>query len=320
MSAVGLRGLWGHPQALRRLSEALARPVHAYLFAGPTGTGKLTAARAFAQGLVCESPVSGIETGGLDACGICRTCHSTQSGHHPDVRIWELNDGEKKFKVEQIRELIQAVGRKPFSAHRQVHILPDLETLTLSGANALLKTLEEPPPTSTLILLTRDSDQVLPTLLSRCQIIRFGMISANDIAEWLVAHRGLAPHAALAISQQANGRIGEALSLLSRNDEAPLQEQDWPRADAVWIWADAQAAKNSDAQMTCLDSLLRQIRDLAASAPGPRVATKAPSAANAWLACAIAVEDARQALQRHGNAKLIFDRLAQRLLAVSGVS
>jgi len=302
-----LRGLWGHPQARRRLHEALARPVHAYLFAGPAGTGKFTAARAFAQGLVCEATVCDPETGLLDACGACPTCVATQRDQHPDVRIWTRGETDKTFKVELVRELIQAVGRKPFSAARQVHILPDLDSLTLAGANALLKTLEEPPPTSTLLLLTRDPEQLLPTLISRCQLIRFGLTPAAEIVRALVSHRGISSDLAEAVAGYAEGRMGVALASAAHGDTARLPGQEWPMPDQMWSWADTQAGKPADAQLACLNDLLRQAREQA-------VATAlSHQSASFWLACAKAVEQAREALQRHANAKLVFDRLASRL-------
>lgn len=314
MQPIGLQGLWGHPQAVIRLKEALSRPVHAYLFAGPTGAGKLTGARAFAQGLLCENPASQLEFTGLDACGVCRTCQATQNGNHPDLRVWTVGEGEKKFKVEQIRELILAVGRKPFSAKRQVHILADLDTLTLAGANALLKTLEEPPPTSTLILLTRDPEQVLPTLLSRCQIVRFGLVSSEKIATVLVSQMEVEPEVARRVALHANGRIGEALSLLVHGGGSPKKnEENWPQANAIWTWAETQAAKSQEGQMACLDSLLRHIREVAVSRPFAKDETLPVPASNAWHTNALAIEEAREALQRHANAKLVFDRLGHLL-------
>jgi DNA polymerase III delta' subunit len=296
------------PQAVRLLSEALNRPVHAYLLAGQRGTGKLTAAKAFAAALLCsQRPPRGSEPS--DACGTCSSCAAADSGHHPDIRIWELNEGEKTFKIEQVRELINAMGRKPFWSERQVHILEAFDAVSLAGANALLKTLEEPPVSSTLILLTRDSDSVLPTLVSRCQVIRFGISSVDQIAETLTVRLALATEVARSIADRSGGRVGDALNLAHHPaDLAPLTI-DWPPMNSHWGWADGLAAKDLPSQNLALDGLLKQIRQQALVA---LTASASPSLGE-WMACAKEVEEARDALGKHGNARLVFDQLARQL-------
>jgi DNA polymerase-3 subunit delta' len=312
----------------RRLQAALERPSHAYLFAGPVSVGKGTAARAFAAGLLCTARLPG-----QDACGRCSTCRGIAGEGHPDARVWELPEGEKTFKVERVRELITAVGRKPFSAPRQVHILAAFDAVQPVGANALLKTLEEPPPTSTLILLARDLDAVLPTLVSRCQVIRFGLTPPAVIAEVLTAQRGLPMARARALARAAEGRLGRALALAAAGDGPEPVVAPWPQPGAVHAFTDALAARPADVQAGVLDALLLHVADLARLAADPAAPAEAlhhPEQREAlgaqacrapvptWLALATQLEEARDALARSANARLVLDRLGRALAPYAG--
>ncbi|MEB3223867.1 MAG: hypothetical protein VKS61_17470 [Candidatus Sericytochromatia bacterium] len=307
----------------RRLQAALERPSHAYMFTGPEGVGKGKAARAFAQGLLCAS-----RQPGADACGACSPCRGIAGEGHPDARIWDLPEGEKTFKVERVRELITAVGRKPFSAPRQVHILAAFDAVQLVGANALLKTLEEPPPTSTLILLARDLDAVLPTLVSRCQVIRFGLTPPPAIAEVLTTRLGQPPERALAIARSAEGRLGRAITRAEAGIVPELPSAAWPNPGAIHAFTDGLAGKPTDTQAAALDALLLWTADLARLAADPtapgealhhpeqrealwRQACQAPVAT--WLGLAERIEAARDALARSANARLVLDQLARAL-------
>lgn len=149
------------------------RATHAYLFSGPKGAGKLDMACAFAQALVCAD----------QGCGRCIDCKKALLRNHPDIQIITPK-GTQGYLIEQIREVVTSATRAPIQAQRKVFILEDVEQLGTSAANAFLKTLEEPSPRVTLILLTSHQDSVLPTILSRCQVVSFPAIpEANLIAE-----------------------------------------------------------------------------------------------------------------------------------------
>ncbi|MEB3329757.1 MAG: hypothetical protein VKQ33_11045 [Candidatus Sericytochromatia bacterium] len=319
----GLAGFFGHPHVAQRLRAALERPSHAYLFAGPAHVGKETAARAFAAELLCATRPPGGE-----ACGLCASCRGLAGDGHADVRVWELPEGEKTFKVERVRELITAVGRKPFSAARQVHVLAAFDALQPAGANALLKTLEEPPPTSTLILLTRDLDAVLPTLVSRCQVIRFGLTPPAAVAEVLKAERGVAHDRAWAIARACEGRLGRALTLAEAGAVSEPSPVAWPTLGAVHAFTDALAARPASGQGDALDALLLRVADLTRLAADPTAAADAlhhPEQREAlraqacrapvttWLALASELEQTRDALARSANARLVLDKLGRAL-------
>lgn len=308
----------------------MEHPSHAYLLAGPAHTGKRTAARAFAQALLCDTPERTGE--GPDACGACRACRLIAAGSHPDVREWDVPEGEKTFKVDQVRELIAAVSCKPFSAKRQVHILAALDAIHPTGANALLKTLEEPPLTSLLILLSADLDGLLPTLRSRCQIVRFGLTPPEQLVALLRERGAEDVTRARTVALNSEGRIGLALTRLSESPNPVLPSAPWPEAhlSGYMTWADALAARPPEEQTAALDSLLGQLRDLALLAAQPDISAERLRASDAreslrhqaasapvttWLQMAQEVEQAREALRRHANARLVFDALGQRLLA-----
>ena len=313
-----IQDLAGQPRAQRLLAGALAHLSHAYLFVGPDQGGKRLAARLFAAAINC-----------LDAdhpgCGHCRECRQVMEDTHPDVRLWELGEGEKTFKVERVRELIHAVAWHPYQGRRKVHVLVDLDAVNPAGANALLKTLEEPPSATTLILIARDLDTVLPTLVSRCQVVPFGLTPVEAIAEHLQLRLGLSPEAAREVAFRSQGRMGAAIALTAGPLPA-VSGARFPEPGEAMSWADNMAGMPEPEQTAALEALLAELRDmamLAAGEPAERlrhpasaerlfpVATSAPI--DAWVAKARMVEEARERLRGHGNAKLVFDKLARAL-------
>lgn len=145
------------------------RTTHAYLFSGPKGAGKLDVACAFAQALVCDE----------QGCGRCIDCKKALLRNHPDIQIISPK-GAQGYLIDQIREVVISATRAPIQAQRKVFILKDVEQLGVSAANAFLKTLEEPSPRVVLILLTSHQDRVLPTIVSRCQVVPFRAIPEAD--------------------------------------------------------------------------------------------------------------------------------------------
>lgn len=294
------------------------------MLVGPAQTGKLTAARLFAQALLCERPGSG-------GCGQCATCQAVAAGRHPDVRVWDVPETEKTFKVEQVRELIAAVSRKPFQAERTVHILAAVDAMAIAGANALLKTLEEPPPSTTLILLAKDLDSLLPTIVSRTQVVPFGLTAPEAIAAYLracvPAPPGAPPDHFDRMAVRAEGRLGRAIELAATPPvTAPPPALPEAPGVAALAWADRLAALPAPEQQAALTSLIAWLRDAAWLAAGGTphrlvstadatslAAAAATRPAEQWVALAEAVEAGRDALERHGNARLVLDRVAREL-------
>src|SRR5712692_2988036 len=199
------RDVIGH----RRLVGLLSRSVRhetlppSLIFAGPDGVGKRLAAIATAQALNC---IAGDDLS--DACGVCAACSRIARGIHPEVLVVEPGENGS-IKIEQVREIVDRAAYRPFEGRRRVVIIDEADALVAPAQNALLKTLEEPPPSSVLILVTSRPDVLLPTVRSRCPQLRFRQLGAHDIAAALVA-RGHAETEARVIAATADGSIGRS--------------------------------------------------------------------------------------------------------------
>ncbi len=177
---------------------------HAYLFVGPSGSGKRSAALLLACALVCDD-------GG---CGTCAACARVRRGAHPDVRVVSPA-GAKGYLVEQVRdELVPDMWLAPADGHAKIYILERAESLGDAAANAFLKTLEEPPPRVTNILLTDDYDSVIPTITSRCQVVRFSPVPPQRAVALLAEHTGAGEDEALAALAASSGVLPRALEFL----------------------------------------------------------------------------------------------------------
>ncbi len=173
---------------------------HAYLFYGPSGCGKALTAKVYAQALNCQ------ELEG-DGCGRCFSCRLIEDGTHPDV-IWLLPLKEE-FSIKQVREIKRELSYKPIMGRRKVCVLLGVERLTREAANALLISLEEPPPEVTFIMSTTSPYRLLPTLLSRCQPIRFGSLPKEEIEEALLSW-GAAEDVIPLVTTLCEGSLGRA--------------------------------------------------------------------------------------------------------------
>lgn len=186
---------------LRRAVEA-GSVAHAYLFVGPTGAGKKSAARALACALFCDD----------GACGSCRECKRVRNNAHPDLHI--LGPEGVTYVVSQIRDIVRDVHLKPAEASRKIYIIENADRFNDASASAFLKTLEEPPADVVMILLAREFDDVLPTIASRCQVVRFAPVPA-PVARGLVMERtGAGEDEARAALAAADGVIPRAIEFL----------------------------------------------------------------------------------------------------------
>ncbi|MBR4354002.1 MAG: DNA polymerase III subunit gamma/tau [Kiritimatiellae bacterium] len=201
-----------HVVATLRHAIASGRVANAYLFIGPRGIGKTTLSRIFAKALNCVSPV------GVEPCGKCANCTEIASSRSLDVT--EL-DAASHNKVEDVRPIIEAVEFKPASSRYKIFIIDECHMLSNAAWNALLKTLEEPPPYVRFIFATTEGDKVLPTIVSRCQRFDLRRIQTNDIVARLkavCAKEGIEAdeNALLAIARGADGGMRDALSSLDQ--------------------------------------------------------------------------------------------------------
>jgi DNA polymerase-3 subunit delta' len=208
---VPFRDVIGH----RRLVALLARSVErgslppSLIFAGPAGVGKRLVALATAQALNCLSPVPAGDDRPADACGTCAACTRIARGVHPDVIVVEPGDSGA-IKIEQVRDVVDRAAYRPFEGRRRVVIIDEADALVPAAQNALLKTLEEPPPSSVFTLITPRPDVLLATVLSRCPKLRFRPLGAADIAAALVA-QGKSETEARAVAALADGSLSQAM-------------------------------------------------------------------------------------------------------------
>jgi DNA polymerase-3 subunit delta' len=209
---------------------------HAYLFVGPSGSGKRSAALRLACALVCDD-------GG---CGVCSACTRVKRGAHPDVRVFEPT-GAASYLVEQMRdEIVPDVWLAPAEARAKVYVIERADALGESAANAFLKTLEEPPSTVTFVLLAEDFDAVLPTIVSRCQVVHFVTIPPSRAVALLAERTGAGVEEAGAALAASAGVLPRALEFLrspSRREarERTLQAlRDLPTMDGLDVLVSAR--------------------------------------------------------------------------------
>ncbi len=185
-----LRGHQRQVELVRRAAQR-GRLAHAYMFVGPEGIGKRLFAQLLAQCVFCQRTLDG----DLEACGECPGCRQVRAGTHPDLLTVACPEGKRELPIELIAGSDDRRGReglnhdlamRPMSASRRIAIIDDAQTMNAASANALLKTLEEPPPGSVLMLITPAQDLLLPTIRSRCQPLTFSRLATSDIADLLV--------------------------------------------------------------------------------------------------------------------------------------
>jgi DNA polymerase-3 subunit delta' len=198
----------GHEWAVNLLAQTVAsdRLSHAYLFTGPAQIGKTALARAFAQAILCErengEPCRGSE-------GACRTCQRIAQGRYPDLQV--IAAEKNTIQIDQVRVLQSDAALSPLEGQYKIFIIREIERATPPAANALLKTLEEPPPHVILLLTSHRRDLVLPTVLSRCQIVGLRPAPLDQVRTALEA-RGAAPERAELLARLSGGRAGWALT------------------------------------------------------------------------------------------------------------
>ena len=205
------RTIAGHSRLRALLSRVIARDSMppAVLFAGPPGVGKRLTAVAVAQAINCLQPRSSAEFE-RDACGECAACRRIARGVHPDVIAIEPGD-TGAIKIEQLRDVIDRSQYRPFEGRKRIVIIDQADAAGADAQSALLKTLEEPPSASVFILISSMPDALLATVLSRCPRLRFGPMTAGEVARVLMDEHECSEADARAAAADADGSIGRAL-------------------------------------------------------------------------------------------------------------
>ncbi len=262
--------LVGQPHVARTLSNALGagRLAHAYVFAGLRGTGKTSAARILAKSLNCESGPAGTP------CSRCVPCVEIMEGRSLDVM--EL-DAASRTGVDNIRELQEVVAYAPIRDRYKVLIIDEAHMLSKAAFNALLKTLEEPPPRVVFVLATTEVQKLLPTILSRCQVFEFHRVPPKSISAHL---RRVADSEGISVSDRTlehvaragDGSMRDALSVFERvlafcgstiADEDALQVLGAVRTDVLLAFVRGIAARDAAGLLAALDALADEGHDLA---------------------------------------------------------
>ncbi len=199
----------GHARVQALLRQAVMRGSvpQTLLFAGPEGVGKHAVAMALAQAVNCPKSAEGI------ACGRCSSCTRIAKGQFSDVV--EVDNGDiASISIKSIRErVLDLVGYRPFEGQRRLFIIDPADALSVQAQDALLKTLEEPPPATILILISAYPDSLRPTVLSRCRRVRFGALTEAEVAQVLTARHGMDAALARSRASLSGGSVSQALAI-----------------------------------------------------------------------------------------------------------
>jgi DNA polymerase-3 subunit delta' len=327
---VPLRDIVGHRHLLDLLGVAAVRGSlpPSLIFAGPDGVGKRAAALALAQAVNCPTPRE------ADACGVCASCTRIGRLVHADVLMVEPGE-TGSIKVDQIRDVVERTGYRPFEGRKRVVIIDDADAMLGEAQNALLKTLEEPPAGSMFILVTARPDMLLPTVRSRCQQLRFGQLHADEVAAVLTNVHEYSSADAHAAAAAAEGSVGAALegeleSLVEAREVAARVLQSVAgssdprrRLDGAKALAGSGDRDEIRRRLRALASILRDLGAIDARADERHLVNADLTATLRRLAASFdgsrttsafaAVDRALEAIDRNASPKIVADWLAFQL-------
>ena len=216
----GFKDVVGHRDIIQYIQDAVQqnKVSHAYILNGQRGSGKKMLAKLFAMTLQCESDKS-------DPCGECRSCIQANNGNQPDI-ITVKHEKPASISVDDIRTQVNGdIMIKPYSSPYKVYIIPDADLLTVQAQNALLKTIEEPPEYAVIFLLTENADSLLPTIRSRCVMLKLRNIKDKLVKKYLMEQLQVPDYQAELCAAFAQGNIGRAMLLAKSEHFNEIKEE-----------------------------------------------------------------------------------------------
>lgn len=210
----------GHKDILKYISSAVEnnRVSHAYILNGERGSGKKMLANLFAMTLLCE-------TGDNEPCGKCHSCKQAESGNHPDI-IRVTHEKPSSISVDDIRTQVNnTVDIKPYQGPYKVYIIPQADMMTPQAQNAILKTIEEPPSYAVFLLLTENAETLLPTINSRCVMLKLRNIKDTLIKKYLMENLEIPDYKADMCTAFAQGNMGRAIMLANSDHFNEIREE-----------------------------------------------------------------------------------------------
>ncbi len=218
----GFKDVVGHKNIIQYIGNAVTSDTvsHAYILNGERGSGKKLLAKLFAMSLQCENR----EPDG-DACGKCRSCRQAQNGNQPDI-IMVSHEKPGSISVDDIREQVNNdIVIKPYSSRYKIYIIPEADLMTVQAQNALLKTIEEPPEYAVLMLLTENAESMLPTIRSRCVMLKLRNTKDTLVKKYLMEQMEVPDYKADICVAFAQGNMGKAIKLATSEHFNEIREE-----------------------------------------------------------------------------------------------
>lgn len=317
----------GHERIVDVLRRSLrtGKIAHSYLFEGIPGSGRKKTALTLIQALFCNELPD-------DACGECPSCRKVAGGNHADIHFIEPLPDKRDISIDQLRAMQRELSLRPYEAPRKTCIIEPAERMSINAANSLLKTLEEPPGDALIILLTENAGMLLPTIRSRCQLIRFSHLSPEHVRT-LLERTGMDSGTASLLSPMSGGSMQLALgldneSLAARREVvlSILDRLDISRIATVFDSSE-ELSGNRDETIEVLDMMISFFRDAVHLASGSsdilnrnvRPAIESISKRRSFsrnLELLNNIYETRRAVQRNANPKLALDHLFMNIAAV----
>ncbi|BCS53803.1 DNA polymerase III subunit delta' [Geobacter sp. SVR] len=314
----------GHERVVEIFRRAIrtGKASHAYVFEGPSGCGRRKTALALIQALFCGAVDD-------DACGVCPSCRKVAAGNHADIHLIEPLPDKRDISIAQLRDLQRDLALRPYEAPRKACILEPADRMNVSSANSFLKTLEEPPGNAIIILLTENADMLLPTIRSRCQLIRFAPLSPEHV-RLLLEQQGMDAASASLLAPLAEGSMQRAQGFdndaLTARRELVLKHLCGISLERIATVFDAseELSGNREGTLEMLDMLLSFARDMIYLAAGQQEITNSavrPALQNLagrmglkkTMQLADDILATRRSVQRNANAKLALDHLMMKM-------